>query len=1004
MKSHELHDRHFQFHLALTCVVGALLVLNWLGIFKTAYGWDTAIFLAVLGGYRIFYESLTRLLRREISADLAVAIAALGALYIRQYFVAAEVIFIMLVGEALEDVAVGRTRSAIRKLLKLSPQTARVRRGNEETIIPIEQVTPGTIVIVRPGERIPVDGIVVAGSSSVNQSTLTGESMPVSKEPGSEVFTSTINEMGMLEVKTMGVGPDTKLGEVIRLVEEAEASRAPTERRADRWATYFVPIVLGAAVITYLVTRNSVAAISVLVVACPCALILATPTAIVAAIGRLACEGILVKGGSHLEAVGRTDWMVFDKTGTLTWGRPKIAEIVAFSKVTEQEVLGVAATAEQHSEHHLANLIVAEARRRGAAIGPLDEFKPAPGLGVEVKAGGMRLLAGNARFMTQQEVAISPEAQAALRALDEKGRTVVLVARDHTLLGVIAAEDEIRSEAARAVTDLKAFGLRGTTLLTGDNAKVAHRVARHLGIHDVKADLMPADKVSHVRELRQAGHKVAMVGDGVNDAPSLVAADVGVALGGIGTDITAEAAGVVLMTDNLAHLKELLRISRIALEIIKENILFFGIGLNAVGVLAAATSYLTPVAAAILHQISSLLVVSNSLRLLYGARLGETAPVRRLRLRLEAMGQTARDAVSGIRKRWKTALASLLILGAALYLASGLFAVRPGEVGIVRVFGKRIGGLLDPGLHYAPPWPFGRADCISLTEVKRVEVGFRTVPVAPGAPVEPTAYEWNIQHRTGRYIRVPEETLLLTGDENLVELNMVVQYAVTDPVNFLFRVKDVADPARRGAEEMIRICAEATMCDMAARSALYTLLTDARSEVEEAAAKGINERLRQYEAGLTATSVRLQDVHPPLEVVDAFRAVSSAFEEKEKLINEAKADALRAVQLAQGNGKAQQLAAQATSEKRVNQATGDAARFELTAAAYEEAPVVTRIRLMLETMETVLPPIQKVIRGANWKGRHDLIFFNPEGVAPKAPPAQPETAPPTQQGAGTGGE
>lgn len=972
-------------HLALTAVVGILLALNWLGIFTTIYRWDTAIFLAVLGGYRIYYESLTKLLRRELSADLAVAIAALGALYIGQYFVAAEVIFIMLVGQALEDFAVGRTRSALNKLLKLAPPTARIRKDDHEIVVPIEQVTPDTVVIVRPGERIPVDGVVVAGRSSVNQSTLTGESMPIVKEPGDEIFAGTVNEIGMLEIRTTRVGAQTKLAEVIRLVEEAETSRAPAQRRADRWAKYFVPIVLAAAAITYVVTRNSVAAISVLVVACPCALILATPTAIVAAIGRLACNGILVKGGAHLETTGRIDWIVFDKTGTLTRGQPRISEVIPFNQATEDEVLAVAATAGQHSEHALAHLIVKEARNRGVEPARLDEFKPAPGLGVEARCGQARLLIGNARLLAHHGVPIPPQAQATLRTLDEKGRTVVLVVRDHTLLGVIAAEDEVRPEAAQAVASLKALDLRGATLLTGDNARVAQRVARHVGIHDIRADLLPADKVVRVRQLQQDGHIVAMVGDGVNDAPSLAAANVGIALGGIGSDISAEAAGVVLMTDNLAQLAELVRVSRLTLEIIKENILFFAIGLNALGVLAAATSYISPVQAAILHQVSSLLVVCNSLRLLYGARLGQTALGRSVRAMFDRVRTSVEEFIGAIRRSWKRALAYVLLVLFVLYLAWGFFVVRPGEVGVVRICGQYTGQLLEPGIHYTPPWPVGRADCVSLTQVRRVEVGFRSVPLGLGAAPEPVAYEWNIQHRTGRYERKPEETVVLTGDENLVELNMVVQYIITDAINLLLRVKD--------ADELVRVCAEASMRSIAAHSTLDAVLTECRAEIEDAIAKAINERLRQYESGVTAISVRLQDVHPPLEVVDAFRAVSSAFEEKEKLINEAKADAEKMRRLAEGQAKAMELDAQATAEKRINQATGDAARFEQTAAAYTEAPVVTRIRLVLETMETVLAPIQKVIRGAEWQGKHDLLFFNTEGLLPKTPPAAPQQAP-----------
>ena len=634
-------------HIAFTAVMGVLLLLNVLdgtrlGVYipdvcRTIGGWNTALFLTLIGGHRLFLEALRDAFNREISADLAVAIAAVAALLIKEYTAAAEVIVIMLIGEGLELFAVDRTRSAIRALLDLSPEEARLRRDGEEEVVPIEEVAKGDVVVVRPGERIPVDGRVCEGRSSVDQSPITGESMPVTKDVGGETFAGTVNGPGLLVIEVEAVGEDTKLAEIVHLVEEAEESKAPVQRRVDRYAKFFVPAVILAAIATFFLTKKTsgtehiVRAVSVLIVACPCALVLATPTAVVAALGRLARNGILVKGGIHLEAAGEVDTVVFDKTGTLTLGRPKITEIIAFAGVSEESVLSLAASAEQHSEHLLAELIVAEAKKRNLKPAKVTDFSAVPGLGVQAQLEDRLLLVGRSQLIERSRVEVFEEAAQTLKALDETGQTLVLVAHGSRLLGVICAEDVLRDEAIDAVDQLKASGIEHMELLTGDNARVAAKIARQARIRHYEADLLPADKVDAIRRLQAEGRKVAMLGDGINDAPSLAAADVGIAMGGIGTDIAMEAADVVLMTDDLGRLAETIEVSRRTVATIKANIVWFALAFNAVGVIAAAVGWATPVIAAIIHQVSSLLVCLNSLRLLAAGRFGETVLGRALR-------------------------------------------------------------------------------------------------------------------------------------------------------------------------------------------------------------------------------------------------------------------------------------------------------------------------------------------------------------------------------------
>jgi len=980
MEEHEHQESRLGFKIAFTAVIGGLLLLNVLGWFRTVWGWNTAIFLTLIGGHKIFYEAMSGVLKREISADLAVAIAAIGALCIKQYAAAAEVIFIMLIGESLEGFAVDRTRSAIKKLLRLSPEQARLRRQTGEIVVPIEEVKPGDIAIVRPGERIPVDGVVTQGRSSVDQSSMTGESMPVTKAPGAGVLSGTVNGPGALEIRVTAVGPDTKLAEIIHLVEEAEESKAPVERRVDRYAKFFVPIVMTIAVLTFGITRwlgrpfdeSIVRAISVLIVACPCALILATPTAVVAALGRLAREGILFKGGVHLEATGEADCVVFDKTGTLTRGEPRIAEIVTFGGVEENEALALAAAAESHSEHVLGELIVDEARRRGLAIEKVEAFKPVPGLGVQATVRGERVLVGGRRLLEQEGVALSTDETETLEILDQKGHTVALVLRGDRLACVIGAEDTLRAEARETVAGLREAGIRHIWMLTGDNQRAAARVAHQAGIRDFHSELLPADKVKTIKHLQSEGHRVIMLGDGINDAPSLAVADVGVAMGGIGTDIAMEAADVVIMTDDPSRLVEAIRVSRRMLSTINGNIFWFAFGFNALGVAAAASGWATPVLAAVLHQISSLLVCLNSLRLLIAGRFHETW-LGRIVERVAAVFREDIPALGRwVRGHRGTVLAVALAIAALVYAGSGLYRIQPGEVGVERRFGRVI-CTSAPGLHDRWPWPAGRLDRVAVERIKSLEVGFRTMAAAPGAPAaEPAAYEWSTRHALGRYEKNPDEAVMMTGDENLIDATLVVQYTIADPVKYLTNVGDM--------ETLLRSCAETAARSVIAERSLVPVLASERRAIEDEARRQLETMVQGYGCGVAIETVCLQDIHPLMEVVQDFRAVSSAFEEKHRLINEAEAYAGQRKELAKGHAGERREKALAYQTEKVDKAEGDADKFVSIATAYAQAPAVTSLRLFLETAEVALAPVRKVVVDQHREGRQGLFLFDEKAL------------------------
>ncbi len=1006
-------------------ISGALLLLGWRGIIPKWNDVDVAAVAATaILGFPIVYACLCDLLEGKVSAELTVAVAAIAALLLREYTAAGEVVFIARLGEALEGVAVRRTRSAIDALIALTPRTAHVRRDGEELEVAADEVVAGDIVIVRPGERIPVDGVVVSGRSSVDQSPITGESVPVEKSEGDEVFTATINQLGALEIRATRVGEDTTLARVIRLVEHAEENQARIVRTVDRYAGYFLPIVGAAVLITWFFTRSNpdvwLRSLAVLIVACPCAFILATPAAVVCAVGRLAREGILLKGGVYLEELGRVNALAFDKTGTLTEGRLRLTRITPIGERTEEEVLSLAAAAEQNSEHLIAHLIVDEARQRGLSIAPIQNFTVHPGAGVtalvnwEIEKLGnesatrslqpFTILVGSPRLLSSEGISLDEQTQNALTQLDSEGHTSVLVAvrsSDATrntqyVIGIISAQDTLRADAATTVQELKELGIARITLLTGDRQHAAQLMAQRAGISDVAAELLPDQKVERIRQMQAAGLKVAMLGDGINDAPALAQANVGIAMGAAGTDIAAQAADVVLMREDLSALTESLHVSRRALRTIHENILLFGIGYNGAMLLACATGYLSPVGAAIAHQVGSLAVLLNSLRLLSRSQIGGW---------FDSVRSSAIYCASWTRQHRQHITKYGITAAIALYLLSGFYVVQPHQVAVVQRFGRvrllpnsaspeRRSPWMPPGLHWHFPYPIERITKIAPRQIRVVEIGFRTrnstesVPYATTTP-EPAAYEWNIQHREGRYEKRAEEGVMLTGDENLVELNGVVQYTVKDAAKFLFRATD--------ADAVVRAAAESTLRQLVGATPLDAVLTTGRTELERACQEQLQKRLDAYGIGVRVRAVRLQDVHPPIEVVDAFRAVSSAYEEKSKLINEAESYRNEQVPKARGAAKAKWQEAVGFRIGRVHRAQGDATRFVQQQTAFRAAPDVTRTRLYWETMEEVLAGRNKFIVDARKIGKRQMFFLDEKGnvIAPEEQQKQ-QQPPPTE--------
>jgi len=539
------------------CTVGILIIASWalahwkIGPYFLNAG--LALFATLFGGYLRFISGFKDIFNRKITVNVFVAVALIATLAIGEFRPAALIVFIMAVAGALESYTLDKTRSSIRALLDLTPKMATVRRGNQEIAIPVGEVRIDDIVVVRPGGRIPIDGVVIAGESCVNQAPITGESMPVDKSKGGEVFGGTLNETGRLEIKTTKVGRDTTLSKIVHLVEQAQGTKAPIQNLADRFTVWFLPTVLVLAAIAFVTSGDVKVAVAVLLVACPCAFAIATPSEVTAGILNMARRAVLIKGGIFLELAKKIDVLLVDKTGTFTFGKPKVVDVVAFDSISEEEVMRMAAIAEKYSEHPLARSVLARAKECGIQIPDPHEFKVEIAMGVTARLDGKEILVGKNKFLKDKGISITEHIEQAVSEQTELGRTAILVANDDKPVGLIAIADEIRPETPRAIASLKAMGIKQITMLTGDNHKVAKAVAEEIGVDDFEAELLPEQKLQFVKKLQEQEHLVGMIGDGINDAPALALADVSVAMGAAGTDVAIETADVTLMNDDISR-------------------------------------------------------------------------------------------------------------------------------------------------------------------------------------------------------------------------------------------------------------------------------------------------------------------------------------------------------------------------------------------------------------------------------------------------------------------
>jgi Cd2+/Zn2+-exporting ATPase/Cu+-exporting ATPase len=578
--------------------------------------WYIGLAIVLAGGYPVFRKVIQAAFRGQVIAHTLMSVGVVAAALAGQWATAAVVVLFMRVGDYVEHFTTERARGALRDLSELAPQTARVERDGQEVELPISSVQPGDIVIVRPGEKIPVDGEVVAGHAVVNQSTITGESMPVEAGVGARVYAATIASQGSLRIIATHIGPDTTFGRVISLVEGAEANRADVQRVADRFAGYFLPLVAGIAALTYLISRDPMSVVSVLVVACSCSFALATPIAMLASIGAAAKRGLLIKGGKHLEMLAKADVLLVDKTGTLTLGRPQITEIIVGedSGIKDQEaLLQLVASAERYSEHPLAKAVRTAAHTRQLSLFEPFEFEAYPGVGMSARVNGNQVMVGNQRILEHltQHTSMSQDTAATLEA---QGKTLMFVLVDGRLGGILAAEDTQRDEVPQSILALQEMGLRTIELLTGDNSRTAAALADQLGI-GFRAGLLPQDKIAIVQDYQARGHIVIMVGDGVNDAPALAQANIGIAMGAAGSDVAVEAAAIALMRDDWSLIPEVVGIARRTMGVVKMNIWLTMI-YNLVGLSLAAFGLLPPGLAASMQSIPDLGILANSSRLL----------------------------------------------------------------------------------------------------------------------------------------------------------------------------------------------------------------------------------------------------------------------------------------------------------------------------------------------------------------------------------------------------
>lgn len=597
----------------MTAVGGVFLMISLvLMLTDTSFPVDPAWVSVIICGIPLAYLAFWRVIFlkgiSKINSALLITIAMVAALAIGDIFAAGEVAFIMAVGAILEEKTTERAKKGLKKLISLAPtQGRRIRNGKEE-MIPADEIRKGDILRILPGETVPVDGEIVQGTTSVDQAVITGESLPVDKEVGDKVFCGTTNRFGAVDIRATEVGADSTLQKLIRLTQEAENKKAPMARIADRWASWLVPVALLIALVTYFVTGDLVRGVTVLVVFCPCALVLATPTAIMAAIGQATKHGVIIKSGEALENMGKVDTIAFDKTGTLTFGRLEVSDVVPFQKgLTADELLTMVASAESMSEHPLGKAIVAHAKEKGLTLAAVTGFQMEAGKGICAEISGKTLHCGSEKYLMGQGISIPEEVRASLETLRSQGKASVIATVDGVCAGVIAMSDVLRPDAKSMIEELHKTHT-SAVLLTGDNRRTAEYFAGKVGISKVRADLLPEEKVSNLVQMQQEGKVLCMIGDGVNDAPALKTASVGVAMGGLGSDIAVEASDIVLMSDDIAKIPYLKRLSNGTVKTIKLSIML-SLCINFFAILASLMGWLTPTTGALVHNAGSVLVV-----------------------------------------------------------------------------------------------------------------------------------------------------------------------------------------------------------------------------------------------------------------------------------------------------------------------------------------------------------------------------------------------------------
>lgn len=571
----------------------------------------------VLCGLPIVLEAVIGLVTRfDIKADVLVSIALIASVCIGEDFAAGEIAFIMQLGSLLEDLTVAKARAGIEKLVHLTPQSARIITNGKEKTVPAEQVAVGDVLKVLPGETIPVDGIIIKGQTSVNQAVMTGESLPVDKTVGDDVSSGTVNQFGAFEMRATKVGEDSSIQRMIRLVQSADAGKAKIVGIADRWATWIVIIALSAAGLTWAISGEIIRAVTILVVFCPCALVLATPTAIMAAIGNATKHGFLVREGDALERLSKVSKITFDKTGTLTYGTPEVVEVKSvLPNISDNELYCYCASAEQDSEHPLGKAIVHCFKQNiSNNMQKSSEFEMIPGKGVKSKIDNNSILAGNIKMLEESNIAVNKSAAGRIEALVNEGCTVIYIAINNTFSGYIALSDTIRKESVKTIDALNKLKVN-PILLTGDNENAAKAIAKQLNISKVYANCLPEDKLNKIKRLQKNQESVCMIGDGINDAPALKTSDVGIAMGGVGSDIAIDAADIALVDDEIKELPHLIALSKRMMTTIKIN-MSFSMGLNFLAITLAIIGILNPVVGALVHNAGSVLVIINSSLLL----------------------------------------------------------------------------------------------------------------------------------------------------------------------------------------------------------------------------------------------------------------------------------------------------------------------------------------------------------------------------------------------------